>query len=679
MAEETKRFPDEEAHLKMIEAILGDELKKAEGAVDRAEAQYQDAQKERQDTYYDMDTRERLAVDKAMHSMDANITLLDKKRQHIEKLKASPFFARIDFAEDRVFPAVPWYLGRFGLEHDEKLLILDWRAPLSSMFYDYDVGPAGYNAPDGWIEGELTLKRQFRISGGKLDYVVDNAQTVSDGVLQEELSRTSDERMKTIIATIQKEQNTVIRNEKAETMIIQGAAGSGKTSVSLHRIAFLLYRFRDTVKANDVMILSPSKVFSDFISDVIPELGEEPVRETDFYEIAMDLLDDVIDFQDPSDMLDETDRRALTRARFRASAEFLKLLQAYAEVLPDRILKEKDFVYDGTVLESEWIREQFLFYRYDPILERIPVIAEEMLEELLVRRGARSELPKKGFLANWLKSQLIFKQPFAVYQDFFRYIGREDLMNCSRKCLEWADVYPFLYLYHRYHGLPRDRRIKHLVVDEMQDYTPVQYEVLNILYPCEKTILGDFSQRVDPVLTAGLAALKERYPKALFVRLNKSYRSTEEIMRFAKKLCPEAETEVIDRHGEEPEVLSFSNEETELSYLRSRMEVFRKSTRASLGIILRSQKAADAFYERLRLGENAADVTLLNSGSRKFRPGITVTSVRMSKGLEFDEVIVPGVSEEQYGKESGRMLLYVACTRAMHRLTLTCTGEAPEF
>ena len=269
MAEETKRFPDEEAHLKMIEAILGDELKKAEDAVDRAEAQYQDAQKERQDTYYDMDTRERLAVDKAMHSMDANITLLDKKRQHIEKLKASPFFARIDFAEDRVFPAVPWYLGRFGLEHDEKLLILDWRAPLSSMFYDYDVGPAGYNAPDGWIEGELTLKRQFRISGGKLDYVVDNAQTVSDGVLQEELSRTSDERMKTIIATIQKEQNTVIRNEKAETMIIQGAAGSGKTSVSLHRIAFLLYRFRDTVKANDVMILSPS-------NDLCPEWNASP-------------------------------------------------------------------------------------------------------------------------------------------------------------------------------------------------------------------------------------------------------------------------------------------------------------------------------------------------------------------------------------------------------------------
>ena len=675
VSEEKKHFPDEEAHLEMIEEVLEDELQKVDDVLSHAEAEYQNAALERKENYYDMDTRERLAVDKAMHSMDANIAALDRQKKHIERLKSSPFFARIDFAEGGELPAVPWYLGRYSLDRNQQMLILDWRAPLASMFYDYDVGPAGYDAPDGRFEGALTLKRQFRIADGRLYYVIDSSETISDSILQEELSRTSDERMKTIIATIQKEQNVVIRNEKAGTMIIQGAAGSGKTSISLHRIAFLLYRFRGKIKANDVLVLSPSKVFSDFISGVIPELGEEPVRETDFYEIAMDLLDNIIDFEDPEDPLDITDQRKLERACFRSSGAFLKLLKDYAEVLPDRILKDRDFVYDGTVLENSWIREQFLFYKTDPVLERLPVIAEEMAEELLIRRGRHRIAPEKGALLNWLRSQMNFRTPAAVYRDFFRCIGQERLLLISKSYLEWADVFPFLFLYHHYHGLPRDRRVKHLVVDEMQDYTPTQYAVLELLYPCSKTILGDFYQRVDPTLSAGLPELLEVFPGADLIRLNKSYRSTHEIMSFAKRFCKDAVSELVERHGETPELLQFSSEEEEFSNVLSRIEAFKKSTRTSLGIILSSQKAADAFYEKLKRVEPG--VNCLNRTSAKFRPGVTVTSVRMSKGLEFDEVLIPGVTEALYGNEKGRMLLYVACTRAMHKLTLTSTEELP--
>ena len=670
MTDENTVYREELQHLSDTEAVLSEELSVIQDDFDKVLAVYDETQKDRKESYYDMDTRERLSFDRGLRSMESNLQLVAKSRDHLLKLLDSPYFARIDFREEGTEERLPLYIGRFNFLHNEEILVYDWRAPVSSMFYDHDTGPAYYDAPDGRIGGTMLLKRQFRIRKGRLDYVADTSQTVSDEVLQEELSHTSDERMKTIIATIQREQNVVIRNEKSKVMVIQGAAGSGKTSIALHRIAFLLYRFSGKIKAEDIMILSPSKAFSDYISDVIPELGEEPVREYSFYELAMDALDDVIDFEDPGDPLDIEDPGYQARARFKSDSAFLTRLDEYLRVLPERAFRAKDYHYDGSTVDAGWITAQFRFYQYDPILERLPTLADEVLEEYRYRGGLHKSREKRGAVLNKLKSMLVIRSPQALYRDFYKWLGRPEMLKIRDNRLEWPDVFPFLYLWNGYRGLPRHRSIRHLVVDEMQDYTPVQYAVLNIMYPCNKTILGDYGQCLNPWNGSGLPDLLACYPEAQFVELRKSYRSTAEIMNFAMKFNPDARLEVIDRHGKAPEQRHFESEADELRFVLSRVRDFREGPRSSLAVILKSGAAASRYYEKLR--ESCGDgeeLLLLSPETKKFQNGVIITSVQMAKGLEFDEVIVPKAdSYDLSGFE--RNLLYIACTRAMHELTL---------
>jgi len=669
----TPLYKEELQHLGDLEKLLKAELARAEEKVAHLEEQYQETKKDRQENYYEMDSREHLQMGRILADLDRTISEADRLRARVAKLSDSPYFARIDFREEGNGPAVPYYIGSFGFEQDHEILIFDWRAPVSSMFYDCETGPASYLAPDGEIKGEMTLKRQYKIKNGELIYALDNSQTVSDDVLQEELSRSSDEKMKTIISTIQKEQNRIIRNEKPRTMIIQGVAGSGKTSIALHRIAFLLYRFAGKLKAEDVLIISPNRAFSDYISGVIPELGEEPIRESSFYEIAIDNLDNVLDFEDELSPLDTEDRGWKKRSLFKSTPDFLEALKEYVRVLPERIFQPKDFVYDRIRVEKEWILEQFLFYKNDPLLKRIPVIAAEVLEEFRLRAGLWADLPKQSAVERSLRSMLTIKSASALYHDFYKFIGRPDMLNMKKKRIEWPDVFPFLYLWNAYKGLDRHLYIKHLVVDEMQDYTPVQYEVLNIMYPCQKTILGDFGQILNPTHMAGLEDLLNRFPDADFVEMNKSFRSTEEIMEYAKKISPQPKLEPLDRHGEEPRFLHFETAGEEVACAVSEAREFLKKGNGSMGILLKNNALAASFYEAL--APELPEAYLLTPQSKNFRAGVIVTSLQMAKGLEFDEVMAAGVNEENYHEEYDRHLLYVACTRAMHKLILTGTGK----
>ncbi len=668
---------EEERHLASLEIILRKQLSEASAHVQKLTDEYDELIQTRKDSYYDMDSREHLAMEKMLGTLDDSIVMAEKARVRMEKLADSPYFARIDFAENGRLPAVPWYIGRFGFEVDHDPLILDWRAPLSSMFYDYDTGPAGFDAPEERYEGIMTGKRQFQIKKGKLLYAVDTSQTVSDDILQEELSKTSDEKMKTIIATIQREQNAIIRNEKAKTMIIQGVAGSGKTSVALHRAAFLLYRFKNTIKAENILIISPSTVFSDYISGVIPELGEEPVRELRLYDIAVELLDNCIDFEDETDPLDVDDEGWLMRARFKNSAEFLELLQEYVKVLPERAFQPRDYTYDNKTVPAEWIQEQFNFYQYDPILTRLETMADEVIEEMHYRGAPWTSYPKRGTALNALRSMLKLKTPAALYRDFFKYIGRPYMLHMEKSRIEWNDVFPFLYLWNAYRGLPRQLQIKHLVIDEMQDYSPVQYEVLRILYPCQRTILGDFGQAMNPVHTTGLQGLLSCFPEAQFMEMNKSFRSTAEIMAYALRISARPGLQTLDRHGETPYFRHFDSVSEEDDFILEFAESFRNSTYSSLGIILKTNADAKAFYQRI--SNLLPDAVLLTPESKEYKSGISVCSVRMAKGMEFDAVLAAGVDKEHYHTDFDRDLLYIACTRAMHRLVLTGTGTAPSL
>lgn len=668
---ETIPFPDEIAHLAALRRRLDDALREADETVQQIDKDYMREKRYMAQYRGEIDPHEMFQNELALRQIDRTGAFAVSVRDQIAKLQDSPYFARVDFQPHGSRAAFPYYIGRFSFRHQDELLVCDWRAPVAGLFYDCEIGPAGYDAPMGRMEGVLARKRQFKIKGGRMEYAIETSVNVQDDVLQRELSHTSDEKMKSIIATIQKEQNRIIRNEKAGTLLIQGAAGSGKTSIALHRIAYLLYRFKGRLSAQNVTIISPNRVFGDYISNVLPELGEEPIYELGLADIAAVQLEDVIAFEPDRDPMETEDTAWMDRARFKSTLSFLEALDRFLETVPKTALEAADCVFGECSVEAAWIQNRFAAYGRAPVKRRLELLANDLHDRFASEPFADDSIPTVKALLIRLRAMLKIKNTLALYQAFYQWLGMpEQFAMPAKKTLEWADVYPFLYVHASFEGLRESRTIRHLVVDEMQDYTPVQFAVLNRLFPCQKTILGDFGQCVDPCHAHTLADLRQMYEGAEFVKLNKSYRSTYEIIRFAKRIQPTA-PEPVERHGEEPVLQLCAGKEEELERIGGLIETFRRSGFASLGILVKTNRDAEALYEKL----SQKDVVhLLTPESSRFVNGVSIASIRMAKGLEFDEVVIPDADAETYATEYDRSLLYVACTRAMHRLSLLYTG-----
>lgn len=666
-------FPDELDHLDEIRSKLDDTFKQAEDSVDRLDKEYMDIKRYMVQYRGEIDPHEMFQNELALKQVDNRGAFSVKMRNKLAKLSDSPYFARIDFREAATEAPETFYIGRFAFSCDDELLICDWRSPLASMFYDCEVGPAGYDAPVGRIDGELTRKRQFKIKNGEMEYVLESSVHIQDDILQRELSRTSDERMKSIITTIQKEQNRIIRNERARTLLIQGVAGSGKTSIALHRIAHLLYRFRDSLSSGNVTILSPNRVFADYISNVLPELGEDPIYGTSVADIVESQLEGIIRFESDKDPLETDNPQWAERVRFKSTLDFKNRIDQYLDRMPETIFHPSDYAFGRFSVKGEWIKSRFAAHHRHPVMGRLQIIADEILDRFESDNFMSEPLPAARMILKSLASMLKAKDTLALYKDFYKRMEHPDKFSMpAKKTLEWADVYPFLYFHAAFEGLKESNAIRHLVIDEMQDYTPVQYAVMNILFKCSKTILGDFGQRVDPNHSHTLEDLLQMYQDAEYVRLDKSYRSTYEIMSFAKGIQNISFLEAVERHGDVPSVIRCRSEEEELAQIKEKIESFRKSERVTLGIILKTNSAAKALYEVL---SQTCEANFISPESAAFSNGISVASVQMSKGLEFDEVIIPSANRETYSGEYDQSLLYIACTRAMHRLSLTYTGE----
>ena len=694
-------FPDEIRHLEETGKKLDEALGLAEESVKRADREYMDSKRYMAEHRGDIDPHEMFQNELLLKQTDRTGAFAVSVRDRLLKLKDSPYFARIDFREEQHEEAGIYYIGRFAFQQEGEPLIFDWRAPVSSMFYDCEVGEAGFLAPSGWNSGELTRKRQFKIKGGVMEYALESSSNIQDDVLQKELSHTSDEKMKSIISTIQKEQNQIIRNEKEGTMIIQGVAGSGKTSIALHRIAFLLYRFKNRLSARNVTILSPNKVFGDYISGVIPELGEEPIYELGFSELAEIQLEGVIGFEPDKDPLEVRDEAWSRRVRFKSTLEFVRLMDRYLSLLPEVVFSPVDYTFGRFTAEREWIRKRFLAYGTYPVRKRLRMVAEDIRDRFETENIMELDVPGPGVILKSLNSMLTMKTSLAVYKDFYQRMEvSEQFVMAAKKTLEWADVYPFLYLHAAFEGLKESGITKHLVVDEMQDYTPIQYTVLNKMFPCQKTILGDFGQFINPNHLHSLSDLKAIYKEAEYVELNKSYRSTYEIILFAKRIQNIVALEPVERHGKEPELIACQDRAEEIGWIVKAIRDFQAGGRASLGIILKTNEAAKALYEDLsdflteavspsvsssmspssfQPATGRCGINLLTPEADSFKNGVSVTSIQMAKGLEFDEVLIPQADGRTYKTEYDRSLLYIACTRAMHRLTLTFTGKKTEL
>lgn len=666
-------FPDEIAYLAQISHMLDCALADAEADVGRIDREYMDMKRYMAQYRGELDPHEMFQNELGLRQIDHTGAFAVTVQDKIVKLKDSPYFARIDFRLESDDEADIFYIGRFAFNHGNKLLISDWRSPIASMFYDCEVGPAGYLAPAGKIDGELTRKRQFKIKNGIMEYALESSANIQDDVLQQELSHTSDEKMKSIIATIQKEQNLIIRNENAGTLIIQGVAGSGKTSIALHRIAFLLYRFKDRLSAKNVTILSPNKVFGDYISNVLPELGEEPIYEVSFADIAGVQLEGVIQFEADKDPLGTNDIGWAKRVRFKSTLDFVRLLDEFTRQIPDIAFTPADYTYGRFTATADMISARFHAYSKYPVKRRLQMVADDLYDRFDTDNFMAEDIPKRRTILAALKKMLTAKSTLALYKAFFRQNDISHLFVMpAKKTLEWADVYPFLYVHAAFEGLYESGVIKHLVVDEMQDYTPIQYAVLNLLFKCQKTILGDFGQFINPNHLHTLADIRQLHDGAEFVRLSKSYRSTYEIISFARQIKSTNLIEAIERHGEPPAVMRCRNEQGQLAQIQKEIAGFKQRNYASLGIIAKTSEDAKKLYDLLAADDN---IYLLSPESTRFVNDVSITSIQMSKGLEFDEVIIPDADSEHYHTEYDKSLLYIACTRAMHRLTLLYAGE----
>ena len=674
------KFPEENIHLNITIEKLNNYLKELDNKVKLYEAEFKESKKYLYENRRDMDTMEIFSNEKSISQIVNSGDLILKQKIKIESLIDTPYFARIDFKYDGEDEVEKVYIGRSAfIDSFGDMLIYDWRAPISSMYYDFELGYASYDAPLGKVEGDITLKRQFKITKSKMDYVIESALSIGDEILQRELSNTSDQRMKNIVSTIQKEQNKIIRNEKTDILVIQGVAGSGKTSIALHRVAYFLYKYREYLSAENVVVISPNKVFSDYISNVLPELGEEPIIQLDFEDIAKEQLDKSLDFErfaeQVSELLDNPDKDKIERISFKSSLEFVLLLDEYISYIDTNYFNAVDYIYNDICINKEFIRSRYNAYKKRPIFERFDKIADDIIEKIKSEKISE-KIPSKGEIRKKLISMFKYNNTLGLYKEFFKYIDRESLFKfkCNNQ-LENCDVFPYIYLKIFIEGIEGMDDIKHVVIDEMQDYTPIQYMVIKKLYKCKKTILGDFGQCVNPYNSNSLKLLLNIFDNSEVVKLNKSYRSTYEIIKFAEQILKQ-DIEPIERHGELPNIIECSNLETELKQIENIIDNFNKSDYSTIGIICKTRKHVKQIYDKLR---KKYEVNLLDIDSLEFKEGITISTIHMSKGLEFDEIIIPMVDSNNYETDYDRNLLYIACTRAMHNLTLTCHNKVTKI
>lgn len=672
---------DEKGHLEQIKDKLQWSLDTLTSTVVKHEKEFKNQMKYLWENRSEMDSMEIFSNKKSVSQIVNSGEITVKQRDIIQKLLDSPYFARVDFRFDDEEEAEAIYIGRFSYkENTGNMLIYDWRAPISSLYYDYEIGRACYDAPIGEVEGEVTRKRQFKIKNGAMEFAIESSINIGDEVLQKELSSTSDKRMKNIVATIQKEQNRIIRNEDAETLIIQGVAGSGKTSIALHRVAYFLYKYKNRLTAQNIMIISPNKVFADYISSVLPELGEEPIAEMGLEDIAAEILGGRVKFESVvkqmEDILESDDPKLIQRIKFKSSMKILFLLEEYLNYAEQEIFRPNECTFGSARISKEFIRTAYIERKNKPVLQRLEEIAEIIYRKIKQEQKSNERSFGKNEVFKKIRAMFDAEDLLSLYNGFYMYLKQPELFfKKSKNTIEFSDVYPLLYVMNYFEGIHGFEGMKHVVIDEMQDYTPVQYAVVKQLFPCRKTILGDFGQAVNPYIEISADIFRDIFENTECVELTKSYRSSYEIIQFAERIQTH-HIEPMERHGEEPEIVVCENEASEWQEIEKLLKRFERSEYSTLGIICKSNAMAEKLYNKFR---ERFDLQLLDGTSIKFSNGITITNIYMAKGLEFDEVIVPSVNREVYHSDSDKNLLYIACTRAMHRLTLTSSVEPSDL
>lgn len=617
--------------------------------------------------YEDYDNQQAL-----LSQVNANQDRLVLKHR-FERMADAPFFGRVDFIFDGEDEAEPFYIGigNFAEKAGMTPLIYDWRAPVSGLFYDYDKGPASYEAPAGTIEGEISSKWQYKIRGGKMIYAFESDTKIDDEILKQELGNNGDVNLKNIVRTIQKEQNAIIRNTKDKILVIQGAAGSGKTSIALHRIAYLLYHDRQNLKSSNVLVLSPNSVFGDYISHILPELGEENIREMSFDLFAYrELKDTAADCEDRYDHLERImkfpDDQEKERFRMKQSESFVGLIEGFLATLEDRLVDFRDISFRGSQLtEEELIRMFYFKFQETPLLARMDAVMEYFVDAYETLKGRDISDEDREMLKEKFDSMYVTKDIYTIYNWLLEDYGYDMLPDVpyERRKVQYEDVFPMLYLKYRLLGHGAQKNIKHLVIDEMQDYSFLQYVLLKQIFQCRMTILGDYAQTLDTKQHDVLKFLPKIFGKEIRqVILRKSYRNTYEIARYAGEISGITDLELLERHGKEVEERTFSSEDEMLEAVRENLRLGGDGYETAAVITMTEDEAYDIY--RL-LTNRGVDAAYVDRDSSAFKRGLTVTTFYLAKGLEFDQVFtIKGTEANPLEKQAE----YICATRALHEL-----------
>lgn len=597
-----------------------------------------------------------------------------KLRNRFKRMLDSPYFGRVDFCYEGEEESEVFYIGigNFAEDAGKIPLIYDWRAPVSGLFYDFDKGPASYQAPGGCMEGEITSKWQYKIRHGKMVYEFESDIKIDDDILKAELGANGDVQLKNIIRTIQKEQNSIIRNTKDRILVIQGAAGSGKTSVALHRIAYLLYHDRKNLKSSNILILSPNSVFSDYISHILPELGEENIQEMSFDFFAYQELRDVVsDCEDKYDMIERNmlDPSSGEMYHKKQSGEFINQMEGYMVCLEDELMRFKDVEYRGYKIPSSQLISLFYYKFTDiPLLSRMDAVMEYLIDEYETLAGKDLPDEEKLYFQEKFLSMYETRDLYEIYNRFLETEGYPTLPRaaCEERVIRYEDVYPLLYMKYRLVSPARRSNIKHLVIDEMQDYTRMQYLILSKLFPCRMTILGDKAQTMDEKQQDVTAFLPKILGKDVRkIVMNKSYRNTVEIARYAAELAGITDLDLFERHGKPVDC-------RECADLEQISDAVLSNLRLSAGeyetaaVLTMTAREAQKIYQALKEKIDGVPVSYVDRDSSSFTKGITVTTFYLAKGLEFDQVFTVYGGQEETALV--RQAKYICATRALHEL-----------
>ena len=694
-----EEFKNEEAYLEKVTSVFDVNFEEEIKAFSNIAERVAELKRYFADNKTSMDPGEINQTMQTISELVDSGNLVNKKHNLLKRVYNAPYFGRFDFDDYHYKELINVYVGLTSISERgaDKYLVYDWRSPVSSMYYEEGVGEASYEAPIGTISGNITLKRQYKIEKRKLEYVFDSNINIDDELLREALVKSTSAKMKTIVNSIQKEQNQVIRNNTDEVLIIDGPAGSGKTSVALHRIAFLLYRDRDYLRASNVVILSPNPVFSEYISRVLPELGEENVEYISFSEYYVDNIKNrtqAVSFSNYIKGIYEA-KTALEKDvnNFRSSTTFKNMLDDYLLKLEASVVF-KDITFKGKIGLTKQEFEEFFNKQYKKfkLEQRMQYLIDkatlQVYENLSIYE--RTQIKKSQIrivIARQLKFEFdvetLYKRLFKDINFVNDYVKKlklktptKELCNyiiggLDEKTLAYDDLIALTYLKLKLSGIRQDDTVKHLIIDEAQDYSLLQYEIIKGTFKdAEFTIVGDVNQAINPYLKyenfARLSKIfKERKTKH-FSLLN-CYRNSYEISNFSNALLGLNNIKAINRYGGLPTIYAGMKKAEVISGIVQKVKEMRDAGLKQIGIITKTTLGAKSLYNELNT--QIEELNHIDFASSHYSDGVSVLSSYVSKGLEFDAVIAANF-EGDYTNNGEMHLLYVVFTRALHQLII---------